>query len=227
MLPHLSDQRRHDGGFQISNIRKLIVLKLSAGNYKLIVIFSCTFFVVVVVCLQAVRLRRPLRAARHLRTSSGTAQQWGECEDVLHHVSQSFVFLNDSHSCVCSWTTRWGRSITSSVSWWTVWSRWTCIAASTSSSWETTVRPPYTLQRFVFPLVRYGHKQTKKQTTWPPQRTQDVFAFSVKIVDDVEEVVRLVWCYKTRRQTFEASLNFPHSSFDFRYREECNWWARS
>lgn len=156
MLPHLSDQRRHDRGFQISNIRKLIVLKLSAGNYKLIVIFSCTFFVVVVVCLQAVRLRRPLRAARHLRTSSGTAQQWGECEDVLHHVSQSFVFLNDSHSCVCSWTTRWGRSITSSVSWWTVWSRWTCIAASTSSSWETTVRPPYTLRRFVFPLVRYG-----------------------------------------------------------------------
>lgn len=124
---------------------------------------------------------------------------------------------------VCSWTTRWGRSITSSVSWWTVWSRWTCIAASTSSSWETTVRLPYTLQRFVFPLVRYGQKQTKKQTTWPPQRTQDVFAFSVKIVDDVEEVVRLVWRYKTRRQTFEASFNFPHSSFDFWYREECNW----
>ena len=120
-------------------------VKWSADNCKLNVISCCIFSVVVVVCLQAVRLRRPLRAARHLRTSSGTAQQWGECEDVLHHLSQSFVFPNKSHSCVCSWTTRWGRSTTSSVSWWTVWSRWTCIAASTSSSWETTVRPPYTL----------------------------------------------------------------------------------
>lgn len=92
-----------------------------------------------VVSLQAVRLCRPLRAAGHLWTSTGTTQQWGACLPLvawllLQHIitfsriSQYFFFS------ACSLTTLWGRWITSSVSWWTVWSRWICIAVWMSLS---------------------------------------------------------------------------------------------